>query len=243
MNKRSATVTLLLMGTMLTATQWYTVWTVRDLRRRVDALDPRTRSVQTPAVPKEPLSLQGAATKGSWTAPVAVLEYSDFHCPYCSTFARDTLPLVDAEYVATGKVLFAFRHLPFERLHPYAVRAARAAVCAAEQDRFWPMHDWLFQNDRGKAERQYREGASVLGLQLEPFASCMDGGAAAKVAADVASAAKLEIAGTPTFFVGTLQPDRTMIVRQRIHGAVKVDGFRRAIEEALGSGTLRGGRR
>lgn len=233
MTVKLSTAVLALAGLTMVGTQWYTVFTIRDLARRVETVDRRTRPQEAPPLPAEPLPLRGAPTKGSWSAHVALLEYSDFHCTFCTAFARDTLPQLEQDYVATGKVLFAFRHLPIEELHPHAVAAARAAACAAEQNRFWPMHDWLFHHDKGRVAVRYNEHASELGLAPEAFASCMTTSGAAAVTADIASAAPLRIVGTPTFFVGELRADGTMLVKERIRGAIGVDGFRQSLDKAL----------
>lgn len=97
-------------------------------------------------LPSRPVSIEGAAVKGKVGVRVGVIEYSDFQCPYCGTFARDTLPRIVSEYVDTGKAFFAFRHLPLEAIHPHARRAAEAAECARRQDRFWTVHDTIFRS-------------------------------------------------------------------------------------------------
>jgi protein-disulfide isomerase len=76
------------------------------------------------SLPRDPVSLEGAVVRGRKDAQVAIIEYSDFQCPYCATFARDTFPELDKRYVQTGKVVFAFRHLPLEMIHPPGVGEA-----------------------------------------------------------------------------------------------------------------------
>src|SRR5947207_13176187 len=93
------------------------------------------------ATQSDPLA---ARTKGRPDAPVTVYEMSDFQCPYCRAFALGTLPLLEREYVQTGKVRFVYINLPLPDVHKNASAAAEAALCAARQQRFWPMHDWLF---------------------------------------------------------------------------------------------------
>lgn len=80
-------------------------------------------------IPSLPVSLEGAAIKGNASAPIALIEFSDFQCPYCAAFARETLPQLEAMYVGSGKVLVAFRHLPLPTIHPFSRAAAEAAVC------------------------------------------------------------------------------------------------------------------
>jgi len=86
-----------------------------------------------------------ARTKGSPDAPITVLEASDFQCPYCRVFWKETLPLLQKEYIDTGKMKLVFLNLPLTSLHPNAAAAAQFAMCAAAQNRFWPAHDLLYQ--------------------------------------------------------------------------------------------------
>ncbi|UCF40469.1 MAG: DsbA family protein [Gemmatimonadota bacterium] len=84
-------------------------------------------------------------TKGDPDAPVTVFEVSDFQCPYCRKFWDETLPAMEREYIATGKIKLVFLNLPLSSIHPNAAAAHEFAMCAAKQDRFWPVHDLLFR--------------------------------------------------------------------------------------------------
>jgi protein-disulfide isomerase len=84
-------------------------------------------------------------SKGSVTAPVRVIEMSDFQCPWCRKFTVETSAILDREYVATGKVRWIFINLPIAQLHPNAGAAAELSMCAAAQGQFWPMHDILYR--------------------------------------------------------------------------------------------------
>jgi protein-disulfide isomerase len=96
-----------------------------------------------PRVPSEPISIDSAATKGSSTAPVVMIAFADFQCPYCGRFTRDVLPALERDYITSGQVQYVYRHLPLSN-HQYAVPAAHAAECAGASGQFWPMHDRLF---------------------------------------------------------------------------------------------------
>src|SRR5690348_13145873 len=105
--------------------------------------------VMLPARPARPAPGQdpdpvAARARGRSDAPITVYEMSDFQCPYCRAFALGTLPLLEQEYLQTGKVRFVYINLPLPAVHKNATAAAEAALCAARQQRFWPMHDWLF---------------------------------------------------------------------------------------------------
>lgn len=85
-------------------------------------------------------------SKGSADAPITVFEMSDFQCPYCRRHALETFPVLEREYVETGKVRWVFINFPIVELHPNATAAAEFAMCAARLDKFWPVHDLLFRN-------------------------------------------------------------------------------------------------
>lgn len=108
------------------------------------ALLPATTAAQAPAgAAKDPLA---GRVRGSATAPVTVYEMSDFQCPYCRNFAINTFPALDSAYIATGKVRWAFINFPLTSIHQNALAAAEVAVCAAQQDAFWPVHDLLYKH-------------------------------------------------------------------------------------------------
>ena len=90
--------------------------------------------------------LRAARTKGSATAPVTMYIMSDFECPFCGDFARKTFPIIEQEYVATGKMKVVFVNMPLTSIHPNAEPAAEVAMCAARQNKFWQMHDLLFRH-------------------------------------------------------------------------------------------------
>jgi protein-disulfide isomerase len=93
--------------------------------------------------PVDPLA---ARTKGSAKAPVVVYEMADFQCPACREFALTTLPVLDRDFVQSGKVRWVFVNFPLTQIHKNAVAAAQVAMCAARQNRFWPVHDALYQH-------------------------------------------------------------------------------------------------
>jgi protein-disulfide isomerase len=186
-----------------------------------------------PPLPGEPLSLEGSSRHGSSSAKVAVIEFSDFQCPYCGIFARDTLPTIDKEYIKPGKVVFVFRHLPLEQIHPHAFKAGEAVECAGAQGKFWAMHDRLFENPKALDDSNIRTFARQIGLDESQFAICMKGTMAAAVRKDTSAASALAVTGTPTFFLGRIQPDGRLKVTQRLTGAVSFAHFQSALDKLL----------
>jgi len=92
------------------------------------------------------VSIAGNLIMGKKDAPVTMIEFSDYQCPFCRRFFETTLPTLKAEYVETGKVRYVFRDFPLDQIHPHARKAAEAAHCAGDQGKYWEMHDLLFQN-------------------------------------------------------------------------------------------------
>lgn len=199
---------------------------------RAGARQPPPRP-EPPPLPADPVSLEGAAVKGSRDAQVAIIEYSDFQCPFCARFAVDTLPEIDKTYIATGKVLMAFRHLPLERIHPHAVDAGASAECAGRQNRFWEMHDRLFLNPARLDPATLRGHATALQLDVAAYDACLADGAADKVRADGAGAAAVGVSGTPGFLLGRVEPDGRVKVTQRMSGASPFAAFQAALDALL----------
>jgi protein-disulfide isomerase len=140
--------------------------------------------------PKDPLSLGQAQIRGSRTAQVAIIEYSDFQCPFCGAFTRDTLPTLQRTYIDSNRVLLAFRNFPLE-IHSLAEKAAEAAACAGRQGRFWEMHDALFANQKDLDEPSIIRRAGDLKLGSAEFGTCLHGEEVEHVKQDVRSAESL----------------------------------------------------
>ena len=191
-------------------------------------LEPKSAETRWPTE----VTLDGAPTLGSRSARVALVEYSDFECPFCARFARTTLQSLEKEYVATGKVLLSFRHVPLADRHPHAVAAAQAAECARRQDHFWQMHDLLFSGQADLDRDGFANDARSLGLDAGRFSKCLDGEAAARVAAESADARRLRISATPTFLFGVLS-DGTVRVATGVAGAKPIGEFRAILDRLL----------
>ncbi len=147
------------------------------------------------------VDLQGFPVKGSSNAPVTIVEYSDFQCPFCQRFYSDTLPDVLKNYVDSGKAKIYFKQFPLASLHPLAQKAAEASECAKDQGKFWEYHDRLFGSQQLDAA-SLKKHAADLGLDAVKFNTCLDGGSkAATVAAQQAEGSKLGVSGTPTFYI------------------------------------------
>jgi protein-disulfide isomerase len=189
--------------------------------------------VRPGAVPDFPLRLTGAAFKGSRSARVALVEFTDFHCPFCAQFATRTLPELESRYIATGKLLFVLRHFPLTGLHPGAVRASQGAECAGRQERFWQAHDLLFRNPTGFEDSSLPATAGTLGLAQTKLTQCIRGNTTVRVRHDLELGEELGLTATPTFFLGTVNVDGSLTVKNRIDGAADLAKFDQLIAALL----------
>jgi protein-disulfide isomerase len=142
-------------------------------------------------------------TRGTKDAPVTIVEFSDFQCPFCKT-ANATIKQVLDKY--PGKVRLVFRDYPLATLHPQAPKAHEAARCAADQGKFWEYHDLLFDRSPRMAPADLKQYAQELKLETAAFAQCLDSGKyAAEVDKDFQEGVGLGLTGTPSFFINGRQ--------------------------------------
>ena len=179
------------------------------------------------------LSMEGAATKGRPDAKLTVVEFSDFQCPFCGRYVRETYQQLEREYVNTGKVRYVFRHFPLERIHPQAFKAGEAAECARLQGKFWEMHAWLFAHQQALGETELPKYAQTVGLDVSAFQRCLGGQATAKIRQDMDEGARAGVSGTPMFFVGTVKKDGKLHVQRRLSGAQPYAAFKTALDALL----------
>jgi len=171
--------------------------------------------------------------KGRKDAPVTMIEFSDYQCPFCKRQAEQTDPGLLKAYVDTGKARFAFRDFPLVAIHPLASKAAEAARCAGDQGKYWEMHDRLFANQKELQPEKLPEHAKAIGLDDAKFRECLNSGRhAAAVKRDIDDGNKLGIRGTPTMIVGMSDGDKVknaVIIR----GAQAVETFKAELDKLL----------
>ncbi|USN45877.1 MAG: DsbA family protein [Candidatus Woesearchaeota archaeon] len=165
-----------------------------------------------------------APSIGSDDAPVVIVEFSDFQCPYCGKFDKETFDLIKTNYVDTGKVKFVYRDLPLG-FHENAQKAAEASLCAHEQGKFWEYARVLYEHQSALSVPNLKSYAADLGLEVDTFTTCLDSGSyAATVAESAQAAAAAGISGTPGFVING----------KVVSGAQPYEKFAQAIEAALG---------
>jgi protein-disulfide isomerase len=175
---------------------------------------------------------QGWYALGREDAPVTMVEFADYQCPFCRRFESDSFAQLKKNYIDTGKVRFVSRDLPLE-FHPNAPGAAIAVRCAGEQRRFWEMHDALMRdtsNDLGPDA--ILKFAQKINLDIPSFKTCLDEKRyVAAIQKDTADAGLLGISGTPSFVIGKTAKDQ--IDGVRIVGAVPYSVFDNTIKDVL----------
>lgn len=154
-----------------------------------------------PAVDVKNLNLEGVSFLGKKDAPVTIVIYDDFQCPYCARFESQTWPELKKEYVDTGKVKFYFKHYPLG-FHPNAKPASEATECAAEQGKFWKLHDKIFASQGELSEANLKVWAEELGLDMTKFNECYDSHKySERVDKDIAEGQSIGVQGTPSFVI------------------------------------------
>ena len=177
--------------------------------------------LESPPVIRVEVSIEGAPFRGSAEAPVTLVEFSEFQCPFCHR-VQATLTQVLERY--PGKVKLVYRDFPIDALHPMARRAAEAARCAQDQGKFWEHHDTLFSHFLQAAPDDLKEYAQKVGMDVTKFESCLSGGVyKATVQRDFDEGTRLGVTGTPAFFVNG----------RLVQGSQPLEAFTRVIDDEL----------
>ncbi len=211
-----------------------------ELKEILSEIEIKT-TAQQPGQPSAPqiikVSIDDDPFKGNEDAPVTIVEFSDFQCPFCSRFYEQTLPSIMENYVDTGKVKFVYRDLPLDSIHPNARPAHIAAECADEQGKFWEYHDILFDKQvewqrlsSSDLQSTLTLYATDLELQSASFEDCLESDSIAdEVNKDSLDAARYGATGTPAFFIGN-EKDGFI----KLSGAQPYPTFQAAIDAQLG---------
>ncbi len=205
------------------------------LNSKLDSLDStgsdQNQPSQPSAIPKdstEPslnaaLLMDDDAVKGDKNAPVTIIEWSDFECPFCERFYSQSFKKIDEQYIKTGKVKFVYRDYPLG-FHPNAQKAAEAAECAGEQGKFYEMHDLLFEKGVSGGIASFKQYAADLKLDTNKFNDCLDSGKMAQeVSKDTQDGNAVGVSGTPGFVING----------QSVSGAQPFEVFKQIIDGEL----------
>lgn len=167
---------------------------------------------------------------GNADAKVTIVEFSDFQCPFCRSFWKDTLPQLKKEYIDTGKVKISYRHYPLS-FHPMSQKSAEGAECANDQGKFWEYHDKIYekQDAQGQGTITYtnedlKTWAGETGMDAATFGTCLESSKhASKVTEDMTAASAGLVDATPAFYVGS----------QLLVGAQPFSAFKAVIDQQL----------
>lgn len=183
------------------------------------------------------LSVDGYPFKGQMNAPVTLVEFSDYQCPFCARYLRQTFPEIYKEYIETGKVKYVFRDFPIRSIHPHAHKAHEAAHCAGEQGKYWEMHDGLFANQKSLGPKALFFNAEALSLDGDSFQQCLDlNRHAQRIDHSILEGRKAGVRGTPTFFLGYTDTEGGKVTAVRLmRGAYPYTAFKQAIDSLLGN--------
>lgn len=164
----------------------------------------------------------GFPSEGPDDAPIVIVEFSDFQCPFCTKWHNETyLPLLE-EY--PDQIKLVYRNFPLTNLHPDAYLSAEAAMCAGDQDRYWDYHEALFESKYGLSEDALKTYAEELGLEMNSFTVCLEEGEYRDfVRADMDYAMSIGVQSTPTFYIN----GRVVV------GAQPIEVFRQVIDAEL----------
>ncbi|MEE8549579.1 MAG: thioredoxin domain-containing protein, partial [Alphaproteobacteria bacterium] len=179
----------------------------RQVKRQVKR---RARRKPSRSGGRNEMRVDGAPYKGAADAPVTLIEFSDYQCPFCRRHSYKVAPRIVKNFVSTGKVKYVMREYPIASLHPDAAKASEGALCAGDQEKYWEMHDLIIANPRRVGPGRLKAHARRLGLDEADFGNCLDGGQhAGTINADTAVGYAAGVRGTPSFFIGLTDPRDT----------------------------------
>jgi len=172
---------------------------------------------------KTSVSTDNEPVIGNLNAPVTIIEFSDFQCPFCAKYETQTFPQLKKDYIDPGKAKIVFKNFPLP-FHQFAEKAAEAGECAFEQGKFWEYKEKLFENQQALSVDDLKKYAKDLGLDTGQFNNCLDSGKfAAEVQDDLKSGQEAGVEGTPSFLING----------QLLVGAQPFSEFQKIIDEKL----------
>lgn len=211
---------------------------VKQLRGEIEAMRSDLRTIMQrlgapPAPRRVTVTTQGGVALGSANASIALIEFSDYQCPFCKRFHDQSFAALKKEYVDSGKLRYVFRDFPLDRIHPQARKAAEAAHCMGAQGKYWQAHDTLFKNQDRLQVADLKSYAAKAGLDTKAFNECLDKETYAKqVQQNLDDGIRAGVRGTPTFVLGRLDANGT-VDGLLITGARPLEDFRQAIDQLL----------
>ncbi len=209
---------------------------VETMQQEIKELKSKPAQPGRPAAPT-PSVVQGVRIdddpiKGDKNAPITIIEFSDYECPFCKRSNDQVISKIDEEYIKTGKVRLVFRDFPLG-FHKKAIPAAVAANCAGEQGKYWEVHDFLFQDKGNLSKEAVLNASDSLGLDKAKLQACMDDKSKEEeITKDMQEGQKYGVRGTPSYFIGKTT-DNGEIEGTFIRGAQPYNVFQEEIDKQL----------
>lgn len=203
---------------------------IKKLNKTLDKIQPPEQARPEPKKDAK-VTIKGGVMLGNKNAPVTIVEFTDYQCPFCKRFSDTTFAEIKKKYIDTGKVVFVSRNLPLP-FHKDAKNAAEAVMCAGDQDKYWSMRDKVFNNPRALSITELNKYATGISLDMKKFTSCMDQDIHLKqIDKDTADAESIGITGTPSFVIAP--STGTELVGEVVIGAQPFANFDKIIKNLL----------
>ena len=181
---------------------------LNDIKTLLEALATRNVRKSPPHFKPADIAIDGSPVLGNADAPVTIVEFTDYQCPYCRRHANGTFAQIKKDYVETGKVRYVVRQFPLKAIHPKAVKASEASLCAGDQGQYWEMHHRIFNKTKTFDQEEWVRHAEALSLDMDVFKDCLKNGKnASRVEQDLKDGTALGMRGTPGFFIGRTDPN------------------------------------
>jgi len=204
---------------------------IENLQSDIYKLREYPQKAQQPVIEKK-VSIDDDPIKGDPKAPVTIIEFSDYECPFRKRFNDSVLGKINEEYISTGKVKYVFRDYPLP-FHKKAVAVAVAANCGGEQGKYWEFHDFLFESKENLDMPNIMAYAEELELDKTKFEACVnDKSKESEISEDMEAGRKYGVRGTPSFFIGKTE-DGKEFTGTFVRGAQPYSVFKVHIEEQL----------
>jgi len=207
-----------------------------DIKKELAEIKNILQGALKPQIPSKITASVGVTDRpslGSQNAPVTLVEFSDYQCPFCRRHFSTVYPILKKEYIDTGKLRYVFRDFPIASIHPQAPKAHESAWCAKEQNRYWEMHDILFKNSQDLSVPALKTYATKIALNAERFNACLESGKyTGEIEKEIAEATRAGVNGTPAFFIGSTGSGEK-ITGTLVSGAQPLARFKQVIDDLL----------
>jgi len=234
----AALIVFFLPGCATTTQNGTTVAQLDDIRSELQAMKTRLndfgdRLQQNPQTARFTVDFGDDPRLGSQDARIAIVEFSDYQCPYCKRFQTEVFPELNKEYIDSGKIAFVYKDLPLP-FHANSKSAAVAANCANEQNDYWGYQEALFDDQAALGRNHYLDLAKQHKLDTAKFSACLDDKKQIEeIDNDLAYGGSLGVDGTPSFFIGKIDQSDRIVAARLVVGAQPLPVFKQLIDGLL----------